>query len=65
VCVCVCVCVCVLVVVVVLGTTQDLTLANQALYHLSHSTSPVITLGIFEIGSLELFVHPGLKLRSS
>jgi hypothetical protein len=24
-------------------------------YHLSHSTSPVLALGIFEIGSLKLF----------
>jgi hypothetical protein len=30
-------------------------LVQQALYHLSHSTSPVSLLGIFKIGSLELF----------
>jgi hypothetical protein len=36
--------------------TQDLTLARQALYYLSHSVSPVFVLGIFGIGFLQLFV---------
>jgi hypothetical protein len=32
---------------------------------LSHSTSPVFVLGIFEIESHELFAWTGLKLLSS
>jgi hypothetical protein len=35
---------------------------RQALYHLSHSISPVFLLGIFEIGSYELSAQAGFKL---
>jgi hypothetical protein len=34
-------------------------------YHLSHSASPVFVLGIFEIGSCELFAWAGFKPQSS
>jgi hypothetical protein len=39
--------------------------ARQALYQFSYSTNPFFLLGIFEIGSWELFVQAGLKLLSS
>jgi hypothetical protein len=42
--------------------TQGFRLARQALYHLSHSASPFFVLGIFEIGSCELFPWAGLDL---
>jgi hypothetical protein len=37
--------------------------AGQVLYYLSHSTSPVFVLGIFEIGSRPLNYLPGLALK--
>jgi hypothetical protein len=43
--------------------TQGLTLARQALYHLNHQ--PWFVLGIFKIGSHELFPQAGLQSRSS
>jgi hypothetical protein len=43
-------------------THEGLTLARQALYHLSHSTSSVFVLGIFEIGSPKLFAQDGNEL---
>jgi hypothetical protein len=44
---------------------QGLTLARQALYHLSHSTSPVFVLGIFKTGFLKLSAWAGFKAQSS
>jgi hypothetical protein len=46
--------------------TKGLILASQAVYHLSHSSGQhFFVLGIFEIGSLELFVWVGLELQFS
>jgi hypothetical protein len=45
--------------------TQVLTLARQVHYHSSQSASPFFMLGIFKIGSRELFAWAVLKLRSS
>jgi hypothetical protein len=39
--------------------------SRQAVYNLSHSTSPVFVLGIFELGSHKLFAGVGFKLQSS
>jgi hypothetical protein len=47
--------------VVKLGLELRLTLARQALYHSSHSASPVLVLSIFKIGSLELFAWSDFK----
>jgi hypothetical protein len=40
----------------------SLTLGRQALYHLSHFTSPFFVGDIFEIGSFELFAWAGLEV---
>jgi hypothetical protein len=36
-------------------------LARKALYHLSHSISPFLVMGIFKIGAPELFALAGFK----
>jgi hypothetical protein len=38
--------------------------ARQALYYLSHSSSPVFVLGFFEIGSHKLFAWAGFESDS-
>jgi hypothetical protein len=42
----------------------EFTFTRQALYHLSHFTSPFF-LGFFKIGALELFAQAGFKQQSS
>jgi hypothetical protein len=39
--------------------------ARQAFYHLSHSTSPLLVMVIFKIGSHKLFVQADVEPQSS